>query len=151
MDAVVVAVGDAGDADDADDAGGDDAVVQAAGPRRAHKHRQSMPGDSDVYLDVLQALSASPAQHSSTTGSLAPLPPHSRRSPPPTRHLVDERVACTHQTAANGRVRGNDNPVWQHPAERPARHSHHHYHDLSAHYPQALAMQQAQRLSSCLV
>ena len=144
MDAVVVAAGDAGDDDDA--AGGD-AVVQAAGPRRAHKHRRSTPDDSGVYLDVLPALSTSPVQHSSITGSLVLLPPHSRRSPP-TLHLVDERVACTHQKAA---IRGNDNPVWQHLAERPTRHSHHHCHDLSGHYPRRLAMQQVQQPSSCWV
>ena len=108
MDAVVVAAGDAGDDDDA--AGGD-AVVQAAGPRRAHKHRRSTPDDSGVYLDVLPALSTSPVQHSSITGSLVLLPPHSRRSPPPTLHLVDERVACTHPKAVNARVCGPDGPV----------------------------------------
>lgn len=109
MDVVVVAAGEAAVDDDDDAGGGGDAVVQAAGPRRAH--RQSMPGGSDVYLGALQALSASPAQHSSITGSLAPLPPHSRRSPPPTLHLVDERVACTHPKAVNARVCGPDGPV----------------------------------------
>lgn len=97
--------------------GGD--VDAAAAPRLAH--RQSTRDDSGVCHDAPQALAASPAQRSSTTES--PARPHSR-FPPPTPHLADVHVACTHRSAARCRVHVDDDPVWKHQEESSTLHSH---------------------------